>query len=223
MARQLAFDLPANVRLEAQDFFVSGANELAYALLQTPATWPDHKLALIGPAGSGKTHLARVFASRTGAKVLNACDIAPDTPLPSGPLVVEDVDFLGTAQEEWLFHAHNALRRDSHALLITGKTAPSRWNIALPDLASRLSAATTVTIENPDDALLTAVLLKHFADRQLAPTPDAVAYLIKHLPRSFDALRNIVETLDREALAQSKPLSRPFVRAVLDTLPTNER
>ena len=79
MARQLAFDLPANVRLEAQDFFVSSANELAYALLQTPATWPDHKLALIGPAGSGKTHLARVFASRSGAAVLNAKDISTQT------------------------------------------------------------------------------------------------------------------------------------------------
>ncbi|SMX33061.1 HdaA/DnaA family protein [Octadecabacter ascidiaceicola] len=222
MARQLAFDLPANVRLEAQDFFVSRANELAYALLQTPATWPDHKLALVGPAGSGKTHLARVFAEQTGATILNAGDITPDTPMPIDPLVIEDGDALAIANEEWLFHAHNALRRDNHALLLTGKTPPSRWGITLPDLASRLSAATSVTIENPDDALLTAVLLKHFADRQLAPTPDAIAYLIKHLPRAFDTVRNIVETLDREALAQSKPLSRPFVRAVLDTLHQDE-
>ncbi|HCP81959.1 MAG TPA: hypothetical protein DIT67_10340 [Octadecabacter sp.] len=222
MPRQLAFDLPANVRLEAQDFFVSSANEMPYALLQTPSTWPDHKLALIGPAGSGKTHLARVFAEQTGATILNARNITADTPMPTGPLVVEDGDALPTDSEEWLFHAHNALRRDAHALLLTGKTPPSRWGITLPDLASRLSAATRITIENPDDALLTAVLLKHFADRQLAPTPDAVAYLIKHLPRAFDAVRNIVETLDREALAQSKPLSRPFVRTVLDTMHLDE-
>lgn len=223
MARQLAFDLPTNVRLEAQDFFVSSANELAYALLQTPATWPDHKLMLIGPAGSGKTHLARVFATQSGATILNAENITADRPLPTGPLVVEDGDALAEASEEWLFHAHNALRRDAHPLLLTAKKPPSRWDIALPDLASRLTAATSVTIENPDDALLTAVLLKHFADRQLAPTPDAVAYLITHLPRSFAAVRNIVDALDREALAQSKPLSRPFVRTVLDTLPLDDR
>lgn len=218
MARQLAFDLPANVRLEARDFFVSQANELAYAMLLTPDTWPNHKLALIGPAGSGKTHLSRVFAEQVGGDVLHAKDIKPDTALPTRALIVEDGDQLQTCGEEWLFHAHNALARDGHALLLTAQAPPNRWDIALPDLASRLSAATTVTIENPDDALLTAVLLKHFADRQLAPTPDAVAFLIKRVPRSFDGIANVVDVLDNAALAQSKPLTRPFVRTVLDSM-----
>jgi len=218
MPQQLAFDLPTNVRQGAQDFFVSQANEVAYAMLQTPANWPDCKLALIGPAGSGKTHLARVFAAHFGGSVMPATKITPQTPLPHGPLVVEDADSLSTAGEEWLFHAHNSMARDGHVLLLTGRTPPARWSIALPDLASRMSATTTVTIADPDDALLTAVLLKHFADRQLAPTPDAVAYLLKHLPRSFDAVRQSVDALDRAALAQGKPLTRPFVRAVLDTL-----
>ncbi len=223
VARQLAFELPTNVRLGAADFFVSDANELAYALMQTPQTWPGQKLALIGPAGSGKTHLARVFAAKTGAVIINAKDVGADRALPNGNVVLEDGDALRPEGEEWLFHAYNALARDGFILLLTSRLPPARWDITLPDLASRLSAITSVTIENPDDPLLTAVLLKHFADRQLAPTPDAAAFLIKRLPRSFDAVRNIVDTLDREALAQSKPLTRPFVRAVLDSLPPEEK
>ena len=216
--RQLAFDLPANVSLGAEDFFVSQANEQAFAMLRAPQTWPNGKLALVGPASSGKTHLARVFAAQSGATILNAPQADPNAPLPDGPLVVEDCDTLPEACEEWLFHTHNHLAQLGYSLLITGQTAPARWPITLPDLASRLTAATTVTITTPDAALLTAVLLKHFQDRQLAPTPDAVAYLIKHLPRSFQAVRDTVDTLDQQALAQSKALTRPFVRAVLDSM-----
>ncbi|KAG1667717.1 hypothetical protein GQR58_018345 [Nymphon striatum] len=187
-----------------------------------PDAWPDGKLALVGPAGSGKTHLTRLYISENGAQVISAHSITPDAPLPETALVIEDGDALRPAAYEWVFHAHNHLRANALPLLLTGRIPPARWNIALPDLASRLSAATTVTIHNPDDPLLMAVLLKHFADRQLAPAPDAILYLQRHLPRSFEAIRNVVETLDREALAQSKPLSRPFVRAVLDSLPLGE-
>lgn len=216
LAQQLAFDLPADVRLGGDDFFVSAPNELAYALLQQPQSWPNAVLALVGPAGSGKTHLARIFAAQTGAKVLHAADIHADTPLPAGPLVIEDGDALPAEAQEWLFHAYNIALRDAHPLLLTSQDPPARWGVTLPDLASRLSSITTAKIDDPDDALLTAVLLKHFADRQLVPAPDAVSYLLNHVPRSFAALRDIVATLDREALAQGKPLTRPFVRAVLD-------
>jgi chromosomal replication initiation ATPase DnaA len=218
MSRQLTFDLPATVRLAAEDFFVSNANEQAYSMICAPDAWPDGKLALVGPAGSGKTHLARVFAAAMGARVIKASGIASDAPMPDTPLVVEDGDGIAPSAYEWLFHAHNHLRANTMPLLLTGRTPPARWGITLPDLASRLSAATTITIDNPDDPLLMAVLLKHFSDRQLAPTPDAITYLQRHLPRSFEAIRHAVDVLDREALTQSKPLSRPFVRAVLDSL-----
>jgi chromosomal replication initiation ATPase DnaA len=218
MTRQLAFDLPANVRLGPENFFVSQANEQAYAMVCTPDAWPDGKLALVGPAGSGKTHLARLFVATSDACVLAGHAIDPDAVMPDAPLVVEDGETLPEHAQEWLFHAHNHHRANRLPLLLTGQTPPARWGITLPDLASRLSAATTITIDNPDDPLLMAVLLKHFADRQLAPAPDAITYLQRHLPRTFDAIRTAVDTLDREALAQSKPLSRPFVRSVLDSL-----
>ena len=222
MASQLAFNLPTNVRLGVADFFVSDANVLAYTLIQTPQTWPGNKLALIGPAGSGKTHLARVFAAQTATTIMNAKDVRADTALPDGNVILEDGDELLKEGEEWLFHVYNAFSRNGYTLLLTSRLPPARWDITLPDLASRLSTITSATIENPDDPLLTAVLLKHFADRQLAPTPNAMAFLIKHLPRSFDAVRNVVETLDHQALAKSKPLTRPFVCAVLDSMRPDE-
>ncbi len=218
MDRQLAFDLPNNVRLGEDDFFVSAANEQAYAMVHAPQAWPDGKLALIGPSGSGKTHLSRVFSAQIDAVILSANALEPDAPLPEGPTVIEDTDELPKRCEEWLFHTHNHLRAQRLPFLITGRSAPARWSITLPDLASRLNAATTVTIGDPDEPLLTAVLLKHFADRQLAPAPDATAYMIKHLPRSFAAVRETVDALDRAALAQRKALTRPFVRTVMDSL-----
>ncbi|MFB1025083.1 MAG: hypothetical protein QMC33_07060, partial [Octadecabacter sp.] len=108
MARQLAFDLPTNVRLGAADFFVSDANTLAYALMQTPQTWSNNNLAIIGPAGSGKTHLARVFAAQSSATIINAKDVRADTDLPNSNVVLEDGDALRTDGEEWLFHVYNA-------------------------------------------------------------------------------------------------------------------
>lgn len=218
MAQQLAFDLPADVRLGAENFFVSLANEQAFAMVCAPVAWPDGKLALVGPAGSGKTHLAKLFAQEHDATILNARDVSAGAPLPDCPLVIEDGEALPQDAEEWVFHAHNHLRATNIPLLVTGRMAPARWDIALPDLASRLSAATTATIGNPDDPLLMAVLLKHFQDRQLVPHPEALTYLQRHLPRTFEAIRRTVETLDREALARRKPLTRPFVREVLDSL-----
>ncbi len=218
MPQQLAFDLPADVRLGAENFFVSDANAQAFAMVRTPQAWPDGKLALVGPAGSGKTHLAKLFAAENDAERIKAAEIAPNAPLPEGALVIEDGEALSPASQEWVFHAHNHLRANGLPFLVTGRTAPARWGVTLPDLASRLSAATTVTIDNPDDPLLMAVLLKHFQDRQLMPAPDALTYLQRHLPRTFDAIRKTVETLDREALARRKPLTRPFVREVLDSL-----
>ena len=148
MPQQLAFDLPPQVAWGPNDFFVSTANAQAYAMVSNPAGWPEGKLALIGPKGSGKSHLSRVFRHFTDALILEARDLPAD--LPRRAVVVENVDALPKQAEETLFHLHNHLRAARLPLLLTAATPPVRWTIALPDLASRMQAAPTAQIDDPD-------------------------------------------------------------------------
>lgn len=219
MADQLAFQWPARVALGREDFFVSAANAQAHALVTNPDLWPEGKLALVGPAGSGKTHLARLLAQDTGAALMQAARLDPDAPLPSDRIVViEDLEDLPEPSEEWLFHTHNDLRARGGRLLVTSRLAPSRWAIALPDLASRLQAATVITIDDPDDQLLGAVLMKLFMDRQLAPSPRTLDYVLRRMDRSFAAANALVDTLDRMALQDRRPITQALAREALDRL-----
>ncbi|KPP85007.1 MAG: hypothetical protein HLUCCA08_11560 [Rhodobacteraceae bacterium HLUCCA08] len=217
MPRQLAFDWPLTEAMGAEAFFVTEANRAAHALVMAPDRWPEGKLVLTGPEGSGKTHLARLFADRSGAAILPARALSG--PLPDGATVIEGADTIPPASEEWLFHAHNRLRALGRPLLMTARSGPARWPLTLPDLASRMGAATLAVIDPPDDALLAAVLMKQFQDRQLAPAPEALSYLLRHMPRRFDTARRLVAALDATALAEGRGISRMLARQVLDTLP----
>lgn len=216
MSAQLAFDYPASVSLGGADFFVSDANRQAWTLVTAPDTWPEGKLALSGPQGSGKTHLARVFAARTGAAVLQAADLPADLAPPGPVVVIEDMERLPPASQAAVFHLHNHLRATGGHLLVTAAMAPARWSLTLPDLASRMQAATHVGIADPDDDLLAAVIIKQFADRQIAPAPDLAAYLAPRIERSFSAAAAIVAALDAAALATGKPVNRHLARTLLD-------
>ncbi len=215
MAEQLSFDWPTGVALGPEDFFVAPANAQAFAMVSAPDGWPEHKLCLTGPTGAGKSHLARVFAIATGAKIINASDVVMGPP-PATPIVVEDMQTLPRCAEEAMFHLHNNLRAARLPLLMTARTPPARWDIALPDLASRMQAAALVAIDDPDDALLQALIMKLFADRQISPPPTLVSYLAPRIERSFAAAANIVALLDAEALRQQRPISRKLAAALLD-------
>ncbi len=155
MTRQLSFDLPARAALGRDDFFVSPANALAVAMIDHAETWPGGKLVLSGPPGSGKTHLAQVWAARTGARIVAARDLddaaVPD--LARGPVAVEDVPEIAgePAAQTALFHLHNLAQAEGHRLLLTGRSAPSHWALTLPDLQSRIAAAPHVALSEPDD------------------------------------------------------------------------
>lgn len=213
MPHQLAFDLPPQVAWGPNDFFVSTANAQAYAMVSNPAGWPEGKLGLIGPKGSGKSHLARVFCHFTDAEIHDATALPAD--LPRRAVVVENVDRLPKSAEETLFHLHNHLRAARLPLLLTAATPPVRWAIALPDLASRMQAAPTAQIDDPDDRLLMAVLMKHFSDRQLTPKPQLISYLANNIERSFAAAAEIVARLDAHALRTGEKINTSLAKQYL--------
>lgn len=219
MAEQLTFDWPTGVALGAEDFFVAPPNAVAYAMATAPVSWPEGKLLLVGPTGCGKSHLARVFAQQADAQVITLDDLTEAD--PKQPTVVEDLDTIGTAHQEPLFHLHNNLRANAQPLLMTAKTPPAQWRLTLPDLASRLQATSIAEIAQPDEALLQALMMKLFADRQLMPNPNVFQYLLPRIDRTFAAAARMVAALDAEALATKAPITRTLARRVLDKLPQN--
>jgi chromosomal replication initiation ATPase DnaA len=193
------------------DFIVSDRNRDAVAAVDSWPNWPGGRLALFGPEGSGKTHLARAWAARAGAFV--AGDVALDlTRAPVGPILLEDVD--RGAADDALFHLIN--RADAGAsLLLTARTAPRLWPAGLPDLRSRLNALFAVELGPPDDTVLEALLLRFFRDRQIRPDPDLLSYLLRRMERSATAAQALVSRLDEAADASGRPITRALAREIL--------
>lgn len=216
---QLAFDLPGLQALTRADFFVAPSNAVALQTVDAWAGWPGRKLVLIGPEGSGKTHLAHVWAAATGAAILQAgaLETADIQALSGCAVVVEDADRLpGPKAEAQLFHLHN-LVTGTGALMVTAQTPPRDWGLTLPDLVSRMQAAPIARLEAPDDPLLSAVLVKLFADRQVAVPANLIPYLVSRMPRSIGAARALVAALDAKALAAGRPITRALAGEVLGT------
>ena len=216
--RQLVLDLAARPALGRSDFFVSPANALALAQIDAWPAWPGRRLAVAGPEGSGKTHLAHVWAARSQGRLIGAEEL-PGLDLAAVPedaaFAVEDADGLfGAAAEEMLFHLCNHLAARG-SLLVTGREPPARWPLRLPDLASRLAVAPVARLELPDDDLLAAVLAKLFADRQLVVAPEVVRYLAVRIDRALAAAERVVAAIDRTGLAERRPVSLRLAGDVL--------
>lgn len=224
MAEQLGLSLPSRVARGRESFFVAPSNSMALALIEGWRNWPSGKLLLTGPAGSGKTHLAHVWATMTDARLVPARQLQPEEvpQLASGHLVVEDIpDIAGeSTKEEALFHLHNLILAEGHPLLLTGTGPVAGWGITLPDLRSRLQGTTAATLEPPDDTLLQALLVKLLADRQLVPKPNLIPYLLGRMDRSFAAAIELIERLDAASLARKRPLTRALAAEVLDNPPS---
>ena len=213
MPRQLTFDLGARPARGRGDFFVSEANAAAVAMIDAPERWPDGRLLLTGPEGAGKTHLAHVWAAGSDARFVTAED---DPATLATAAVIEDADRWPRAEEERLFHLLNLARERKLPLLLTARTPPADWAIALPDLQSRLAALTLIRIEPPDDALLMAVVTKLFADRQIMPPPSLIHWLLPRIERSFAAAERMVARIDAAALAEGRAPTRSLARRVLE-------
>jgi len=215
--RQLALALEHTERLTREDFLAGPSNEAALSMIERWPDWPSRMMALAGPPGSGKSHLASIWAAQAGARFLSARAL-PETHLPAalatGALVVEDI-VDGDLDERTLFHLLNLARQDGAWLLLTAPTPPTQWRIALADLASRLRAVPALTLAPPDDALLRAVIVKLFADRQLVVDEALVGYLVSRIERSVAAARAAVTWLDQEALRRKRPVNRALAAELL--------
>lgn len=216
---QLIFDLPSRTALARGDFFVSQSNAIALALIEDWQNWPDCKHTLSGPQGSGKTHLAHVWAAASGAMIISAAEITKyDTAeLAKTNLIVEDTPNISgdTEAEEQLFHLHNIFAAERRFLLFTGCGTPLNWNIELPDLASRLQGARNAELKEPDDKLFSALLAKLFSDLQVFPAPEVIQFLVVRLERSFAAAQFFVKELDAAALREQRPITRSLASKVL--------
>jgi chromosomal replication initiation ATPase DnaA len=216
---QLAFDLPHRPALGREAFFVAASNAAALAAIEDWRGWPGGRMLLCGPAGAGKTHLAHVFAAACrGAVVVSARALADVPALAALPgLAVEDAEGIAgdRAAETALFHLHNLMLAEGGRLLVTAATPPRDWGLVLPDLQSRMQGAPLVRLEPPSDALLAAVLVKLFADRQIDVTPPLIRWLVPRIERSFAAAGAAVARLDAAALAQGQPVTRAFATRVM--------
>jgi chromosomal replication initiation ATPase DnaA len=217
--RQLSLDLPHRAALGAEDFLVSECNCGAVRLIDSWPDWQDNAQLIIGPAASGKTHLARVWQARSSAETLTptGLDVGLLDSMGEGtPLIVEDVD-RADYDEKALFHLLNLAREKRLFVLLSARDAPNRFDCSLPDLRSRLNALPAVRIGAPDDALLKTVMLKHFADRQLPIDPKVLDFLALRIERSLAAAAVAVAAIDRAALGSGRKLSRQLVVEVLGT------
>ena len=224
--RQLTLDLPQRPALGREDFVVAPCNETAVAWIDRWPDWPQPVLAVHGPPGSGKSHLAQVWRRASRAETVSPEAFETrDPPALAGAgtaVLIEDLDRLLAAadpeREERLLHLHNLVLEAGGQLLLTARSAPTRWPCALPDLRSRLAAAHAVPLGAPDDQLIQALLIKLFSDRQLRVSAPVVKYLLPRVERSFTALREVVGAIDEAALATRRDISVPLVRRVLETL-----
>ncbi|MGH7022367.1 MAG: HdaA/DnaA family protein [Caulobacteraceae bacterium] len=208
-ARQLRLDLGRTPSYARDDFIVSACNAAAVAAIEAWPKWPGGRLALIGPAGSGKTHLARAWAAMAGATT-PALSAGLDS--FRGPMLIEDAD--RRAPDELLFHLFN-LADGGASLLITGRTAPATWPARLPDLRSRLKALTVVGMEPPDDFVLLGVMKKLFSERNIKPGTGVADYIIRRVERSAPALQDLVRRIDERAGAERREVTLPLVRDIL--------
>ena len=215
--RQLAFVLPHEESLTRDNFLEGPANAAALALIEAWPEWPARTMLLAGPEGSGKSHLAAIWAEASGARVTAAHSLTPaNVPgaLATGALVVEDLrphDF----DERALFHLLNLAREETAFVLITAREAPTAFEIELKDLRSRLRALPLVSLKPPDDQLFRALIVKLCADRQLTVDEAVVGYLANRIERSYAAARDTVALLDREALRLGRPITRTFAAELL--------
>lgn len=217
MRQQTSFDFGFTEQLRPEDFIVSSSNEHAYAYITQWPNWSQFAVLLHGPKSCGKTHLAQIWLHKTQAVLLGRQNLYSQDPTeidsPAGCFIIEQIEQVH--DETALLHWFNGLKEQGKYLLMTSSVHPSQLSIRLPDLRSRLLSIPAIGVKQPDEVLLQTLFTKQFADRQLRVSPAVIDFLIARVERSFDSIGYLVDRLDKQALAEQKPLTIPFVKQVM--------
>jgi chromosomal replication initiation ATPase DnaA len=221
-AEQLALSFAHEAASGRDDLLVADPLSAAVTIVDSWPNWPSPVVVLAGPVGSGKSHLAGIWQERSGAvSILPEKGSGAAAAAAVGPVVFEDADRVGFDDAE-LFHVINSVRENGTSLLMTSRLWPMSWPVRLPDLRSRLKAATVVEIGEPDEQLLSQVIVKLFADRQLYIDDKLVLYIVNRMERSLSAAQTIVDRLDRLALGRGTRITRMLAAEVLNELGSSE-
>ena len=222
--RQLILDWPHQPSFSREDFLFDPSNREAVDAIDRWPDWPGRMLLLVGPEGSGKSHLAALWAATAGAPAIRGQDLAKESArvsIEGAALLIEDTDKVGVAEER-LFHLINSALQTAAWVLLTARQGPEAWGLTIPDLLSRLRLAPVVRLKAPDIELIEAVLFKLFSDRQLQVEPRVIAYIATRIERSLGAARRLVATLDREALAKGRRVTRAMAGEVMRDISSRE-
>ncbi len=215
---QYVLDLGHRPALGRGDFIVAPGNAQAVEWLDRWPHWPGPGLVLAGPPGSGKSHLLAAFAARHHGRLTEAEDLTiasvPEV-VEQAPLILVD-DVTAAADQAALFHLHNLVVQSGKSMVFAMSKPPIHMGFDLPDWSSRAAALPLAEISEPDDALLGAVMIKQFADRQVTVAPELIAYLLGRMERSFAEAGRIVDVLDRAALERGQAITVPLARKILD-------
>ena len=222
MTRQIPLPLPHTEAMDADDYFITASNRDAAVWVNAWPEWPSHCFMILGPTGSGKTHLLNLWLQRSHGKVITTEDLATKDAgqlvMSNNNIAIDDIEKIAgnRACEETLFHLYNLLKETKGYLFLTASKPAAQWVFGLADLRSRILASPTATIGVPDDELLTMILIKQFHDRQIEIGQDVLSYILPRIERTTSAVRKIVTALDRSSLAESRGVTVALAKRMLE-------
>jgi chromosomal replication initiation ATPase DnaA len=215
LGRQLRLNLEHTPSFRREDFITSASNAEGVAAVDAWPNWLSGALTLVGPEGSGKTHLAAAWAEAHGGLFLDhlAVHLVPLSELGGQPVAVDDAD---QVNDETMFHLINLAAAEGFGLLLTSRAWPRTWSCALPDLRSRLNALRVVQLHEPDDLVLRGVLERFFRQRLIVPPDDVLDYLVRRIERSAPIAREVVARIDEAASAEARAVTVALARKVIE-------